>query len=114
MPNNVPVQVPWYFVRGDDLSATFRLEFGGEPVDLTGVTIEGEARDTEDGDHLETIGVDLANQTTNKGVYTLSLRGAYTADFPDEAVGDVEFTISGTKRTLQRFKFLLTKDTKHA
>lgn len=110
--NDVPTRRTWKIVAGDDVVRSFRVKVGlageSEPWDLTSVTIRGQVREA-DGTLLAEFTVTKANQTTDKGVYTLALSDSDTINFPTTSYGDVEFVTGGLRRTFQRFTFKATE-----
>lgn len=112
-----PISIRWKFRRGDDLARSFRVSsvIAGTRTywDLTDFTIAGQVRSTADSEtSLGAItGTAASDQVDDRGVFTLTLDGDDTQDFPSSPVGDVEFTDgSGNTVTLIDIKFKVSKD----
>lgn len=103
-----PVELP-AFVRG----ATFKLRIQhvdpatGLATDLTGWTIECKIKQRDDtlvaasfDGTLETLVIEIENQTTSRGFFTITCPYASTATWPlDQLYTDVWFTDTSSVRT---------------
>lgn len=117
--DQTPKREEWSFVRGATLENPFQLGVTYEdgsfvPTDLTGWTIIGHIRRTEDSETLLatiTGTPDPVQINETKGVYVLSVPADETAGLPTKCVGDVRFeTPTGELYFFQRFEFVITKN----
>ena len=81
------------FKRGDSLRLACTYEVDGRPTALTGTTVEAQVR-RRNGDLIETLVVQLADQDAEPGRFDLSADP--TADWPiGGALIDIKFTVGG-------------------
>jgi hypothetical protein len=81
------------------LACTYREN--GDPVDLTTFDIASQVRDSS-GNLVDTLTVELADQTTSPGVFTLA--AADTTAWPIDLLPcDIQFTNDGVVRSTQTF-----------
>ncbi len=113
----VPATKDLTLYRGDSFDLPVRLRQKlingslGDPVDLTGCTVDAEIRSTEDeAGVVATFGCDLdADPTT--GIVTLSLTKVETAALTGGGVWDMQITFpDGKTQTYLAGKVYLTKD----
>ena len=99
---NLPATVNCKAYRGDDWQQTFRFKTGEEPIDLSGATVESEARHRKTGD-----------------VFPLRVAvsdGAVTISLPAESLPagsyeyDIEVDEAGTVTTWVRGLLIVTRD----
>lgn len=82
--------------RGDTLSLGLTWDEEGEPIDLTGYTIAAQLRDARD-ELVMALTVAIADQTTQRGQFTLTATAAQTALWPVAPLScDVQFTAPST------------------
>jgi hypothetical protein len=97
----LPVTVDLKAYRGDSFVQTMRLEEGGNPHDLSGSTLEAEARSLtgSPGELVVPLVVDVPNPTS--GEFTLELpaspppAGVYRYDVEETLAGKVTTWVAG-------------------
>ena len=96
--------------RGDTLTLGLLWEEGGSAIDLTGYTVAAQIRTRTDV-LIAALTVTVADQTTQRGRFTITATATATAAWPIGSFEcDIQFTIAGVVTSSETFGFNVVKD----